>query len=584
MRFGLLLAALLVWLAPETAHAWWNKDWSFRKKITIDIPKGQDEIGNLTGSFPLLIRLHAGNFGFVDTAEDGGDLRFVAEDDKTLLPFQIERYDWANGLAYVWVQLPRLAGGQAPASLWLYFGNANAKSLGDGKSVWDSAQTLAYHFADRQTSPRDSTAQGKDPTRFTATLSPNGAIDFAGHFDGTQQIAVPAGSSLRIGAAGTLTVSAWVKSEASQSTVLFQQADGRKSVVLALDGDVPVLRVTSEDGRTVITPAAKGRLTVGDWHHLAMTSGAGRVSLFLDGVEIAAGQMGLPEMGGEITFGGGPAGAGFKGLLDEIRLANQPRNPAWLKAEAIAEAPDSKLLGFGEDEQVKSGGEYAAIIGMLFNSVTVDGWVVIALIALLGFVSGEVAIGKARLLGRARKGNDRFLEKFRSRDTDILTLAKSATGEPAEWTRSPLFAVYAAGAEELARLQESRQGQANFSSLSLEVVRAAVDTSLAREANKMNDKMVLLTLAVSGAPFLGLLGTVVGIMITFATIALKGDVNINTIAPGIAAAITATAAGMLVAIPALFGYNVLATRIKEVMSVMEAFRDEYLSKIAAQFA
>ena len=175
-----------------------------------------------------------------------------------------------------------------------------------------------------------------------------------------------------------------------------------------------------------------------------------------------------------------------------------------------------------------------------------------------------------------------FLKRFRSRDTDLLTLASAC--EDGDWKESPLFSLYAAGAEELDKLRAGQGDASRFSSMSLEVVRAAVDTSLVNEANRMNAKMVLLTLAVSGAPFLGLLGTVVGIMITFATIALKGDVNINTIAPGIAAAITATAAGMLVAIPALFGYNVLATRIKEITTVMQSFRNEYLSKIAARFA
>jgi biopolymer transport protein ExbB len=76
--------------------------------------------------------------------------------------------------------------------------------------------------------------------------------------------------------------------------------------------------------------------------------------------------------------------------------------------------------------------------------------------------------------------------------------------------------------------------------------------------------MVLLTIAISGGPFLGLLGTVVGVMITFAAIAAAGDVNVNSIAPGIAAALLATVAGLAVAIPALFGYNYLASRIKTI--------------------
>ena len=91
---------------------------------------------------------------------------------------------------------------------------------------------------------------------------------------------------------------------------------------------------------------------------------------------------------------------------------------------------------------------------------------------------------------------------------------------------------------------------------------------------------MLLTIAISGGPFLGLLGTVVGVMITFASIAAAGDVNINAIAPGIAAALLATVAGLAVAIPSLFGYNYLITQIKAIAADMQAFSDEFICRMA----
>jgi biopolymer transport protein ExbB len=69
-------------------------------------------------------------------------------------------------------------------------------------------------------------------------------------------------------------------------------------------------------------------------------------------------------------------------------------------------------------------------------------------------------------------------------------------------------------------------------------------------------------------------------MITFASIAAQGDVNINAIAPGIAAALLATVAGLAVAIPSLFGYNYLITRIKSISADMQAFTDEFICKMA----
>jgi biopolymer transport protein ExbB len=91
--------------------------------------------------------------------------------------------------------------------------------------------------------------------------------------------------------------------------------------------------------------------------------------------------------------------------------------------------------------------------------------------------------------------------------------------------------------------------------------------------------MVFLTIAISGGPFLGLLGTVVGVMITFASIAAAGDVNVNAIAPGVAAALMATVAGLAVAIPALFAYNYLTTRIRDITAEMAVFANEFVSKM-----
>jgi biopolymer transport protein ExbB len=96
--------------------------------------------------------------------------------------------------------------------------------------------------------------------------------------------------------------------------------------------------------------------------------------------------------------------------------------------------------------------------------------------------------------------------------------------------------------------------------------------------------MVLLTIAISGGPFLGLLGTVVGVMITFAAIAAAGDVNVNSIAPGIAAALVATVAGLAVAIPALFGYNYLVAKVKDIVSEMHGFTDELITRMAETYS
>jgi biopolymer transport protein ExbB len=100
------------------------------------------------------------------------------------------------------------------------------------------------------------------------------------------------------------------------------------------------------------------------------------------------------------------------------------------------------------------------------------------------------------------------------------------------------------------------------------------------ENQKLQDRMGLLTNSISGGPFIGLAGTVLGVMITFASVAAAGEVNINAIAPGIAAALLATVAGLVVAIPSMFGYNSLLVRAKKITARNQIFADELEKRIA----
>jgi biopolymer transport protein ExbB len=119
-----------------------------------------------------------------------------------------------------------------------------------------------------------------------------------------------------------------------------------------------------------------------------------------------------------------------------------------------------------------------------------------------------------------------------------------------------------------------------LSTRSIQAIRASLDGGYVRENHQLNDGLVFLTISIAGGPFMGLLGTVVGVMITFAAIAATGEVNISSIAPGLAAALVATVAGLIVAIPALFGYNYLVSRLKTVSNDMQIFIDEFVTKMA----
>jgi len=162
-------------------------------------------------------------------------------------------------------------------------------------------------------------------------------------------------------------------------------------------------------------------------------------------------------------------------------------------------------------------------------------------------------------------------------------VASMLFGKHDHFQNASLYRIYHAGIQEVKK-RVGERAKAELSPQALNAIRATLDGTLVRENQKLNSLMVLLTIAISGGPFLGLLGTVVGVMITFAAIAATGDVNVAAIAPGIAAALVATVAGLAVAIPALFGYNYLGSRIKSIGADMHVFVDEYIAKIAETYS
>ena len=281
---------------------------------------------------------------------------------------------------------------------------------------------------------------------------------------------------------------------------------------------------------------------------------------------------------------------GFIGEVDELRIAKGVRPAGYLKASAIGQGADgARFLTVGMDEETASwiSGYFAVIL----SSVTLDGWVVIAILMVMAVISWVVMVDKAIYLRRLEKANAGFLEHFRGLSSDIGVLHSgneaaitSLGGRLSEEDDgivrgSSLYRIYLMGAEEVYNRTAGGRGTA-LSAAAIEAIRATLDAGQVQESQKMNRLMVLLTIAISGGPFLGLLGTVVGVMITFAAIAASGDVNVNAIAPGIAAALVATVAGLTVAIPALFGYNWLLTRIKNASATMNVFVDELVTRLA----
>jgi len=562
-----LTAALVAATTTAAAQAagFSPDDWKHRQKSLIDTSTEGVELKTGATQVPLALRLHTGNFSFADAKADGSDLRVTGSDGKTPLKFHIEKFDPANELAVVWVQQPKLAAGAKSDSITLHWGNDKAEPANDAKGSYDAPQTLVLHFSDGG-APRDATGYGNHPRAFTPTVVAGPLAD-AIRLSG-EAIVVPAAPTLRLVAANGFTWTAWLKPAAVNAGTLFAQGDGKRGLVLALrDGRI----AATADGKETTTAAT---LQADAWQHVAVTLLGGKLAVYVNGLPVAEAAVALADVEGDIRLG-----EGLQGEIDELTLASTARSADYIKALHGSQQPDSLML-LAEEE---GGGESASYMSILLGAVTLDGWVVIGILIVMAIVSFAVMIGKTRFLATVKRANENFLAHFRKASEALLdpdTEESRRIAEDPKVKHSPIYRLYAIGMSEMRQRFAARGRDNGLSAASLDAIRASMDAGLVRENQRLNSQIVLLTIAISGGPFLGLLGTVVGVMITFAAIAAAGDVNVNSIAPGIAAALVATVAGLGVAIPALFGYNWLASQIKNVSADTQVFADEFLTRAA----
>jgi biopolymer transport protein ExbB len=608
------LALVALALNGGAAQAsWWNSDWSNRVKIDADAgPKGAN-IGEAIGRTQILIRLTQGNFKFDSAKQDGSDVRFVAADDKTPLHYHIEKWDGlVDQVALIWVDVPDLAPGTTTPIL-MYWGNEKAADGADAHATYDPDQLLVWHFGGDSALPHDSTGYGNN------ALTPEmrdeaGIIGFGAKFlAATPPIKLAPSASLNITAGETYTWQIWEKaSPVNQTSVIYDQHDGSTPAdfQVGFAAGVPYALATPATGTPVRAQA--GAAISGDgWHLLTVTATADKISLYVDGSKVGEAAGGLPAINGPGQRGGASAAAAvpptpapavtpaapttqatqaapavpapsanFTGELDELEISKTVRPDGAIQVAVHSQGPNANLLSFEAPEQTS--GFSTGYIGILLHSITPDAEVVIGILMIMMIISWLVMINRGMVVAQTRGANKRFRralhDRMKANDALMPDLAKA---QRKGLTGSSLLAIYEIGWREVnERLHGGRTlPDGTIAPQSLAAIRSAMDAQMVREIERLNNMMVLLTIAIAGGPFIGLLGTVVGVMITFAAIAAAGDVNVNAIAPGIAAALLATVAGLAVAIPSLFGYNYFQVRIKGVISEMTVFVDEIITRL-----
>lgn len=213
----------------------------------------------------------------------------------------------------------------------------------------------------------------------------------------------------------------------------------------------------------------------------------------------------------------------------------------------------------------------------------IAGKIVIALLLFGSAFSWTVMLTKIAMIRRARRETRLFLRRFRTaRKPLVIYQTREA------YPGSPAYDVYLAGCKELtfhllgtteiddtfpSRLAEADK----ISPVAMNAVRSALEREVGEQALRLEDRMTVLATAVSGAPFLGLLGTVWGVMDTFSAIAAEHSASLTTMAPGVSGALITTVTGLLVAIPAMFGYNFLVVTLRGMTVELDNFAAELAS-------
>lgn len=224
-----------------------------------------------------------------------------------------------------------------------------------------------------------------------------------------------------------------------------------------------------------------------------------------------------------------------------------------------------------------------------FENSTLAGRLVLLALFIASIFSWTVMWTKWRMIHRAQRRRDQFLDLFRT-DRQPLRIYTDRL----RFDGAPVFSVYKAGCRELtyqllgasdvdetfrARLDTAQK----ISPAQMRVVTTAMERAVGETALRLESQMILLATAVSGAPFLGLLGTVWGVMDTFSDVATAGSANLAAMAPGVSAALITTVTGLLVAIPAMFGYNFLVTTIRGTIVELDNFAAELASEFEHKF-
>ncbi|MCL5775042.1 MAG: DUF2341 domain-containing protein, partial [Patescibacteria group bacterium] len=314
---------------------WWDVSWQYRRKVTFNNASSSRDLVD----FPVAVNLSTstGNIDYSKTKSDGSDLRFVASDGSTQLPYEIEKWD-QTATSTVWVKVPVIQASSTANYIWMYYGNAAAASGQQATSVWDSYYALVHHMSDADLSgtAKDSTAGANDGIKSNVSLA-SGLDGNSLSFNGTNSNIYQTTSSAA-NVANSLTVSFWIKSPLTTNSTIVHKENQYSLIVRSSDG-----YVAWADGSNYAYGNygyKNASIAANTWRQITLTKNWSVVKLYSNGQLISTQNFGSSFNTTASQFFVGCyanatacTGNYTNGSLDEVRISSLGRSSDWILAE-----------------------------------------------------------------------------------------------------------------------------------------------------------------------------------------------------------------------------------------------------------
>ena len=321
-----------------SSNNWWNDNWPFRKMITID----HNKIDEDTTNFPFLLHISSDTNLAESAQDDGDDIVFILHsDNSTQLNHEIELFNGSSGELIAWVNIPKL-NSSIDTKFWIYYGNENSENQENIEKTWDSNFTMVQHLNEQNGTLFDSTSNNNDGSANGSTYNATSKINGGYNFDGEDDY-IDVGKFDVIG--DGITISVWFNANYLSTTCsgsrLVSKATGASTykhywmIGVVYSGNKFRFRLKTNEGGTKEQTVYTGGINTGEWYHFVATYDGSKMKIYKDGV-----LLGKTSKTGEVStsnttedwIGANPPNIydPWNGLIDEVRISNIGRDSNWI--------------------------------------------------------------------------------------------------------------------------------------------------------------------------------------------------------------------------------------------------------------